>query len=195
MEINYVAAAKDIMSGNVSAPVAIYDIAEKAGVGVLIAKIDENGKKESEYKTLKAVFLLSEFLKQVLGNLGKDFPKGVDTHTFSLILYTVNALEKRLIVAYCIALQYLYFKNIIPVKEVTDNAILHEIDTESISYRLALHILIPESSLIDVLRSNGISRQDAKKSSDILDELSQTFLVSKIDVENRLEMRSEVTEV
>ena len=193
MDINYVAAARNIMQDNVTLPVPIYDIAERENIYVLTAKIAED--KESELQTVKAVFLVSEFLKKICNELKTDVPSESQNKTFSLLLYNANALERRLIVAYYVALQYLYFKKVISAKEVTGNAILREVNTDCASYRLAMNILIPESSLTDILRTKGISRQDAKMSSSILEQLSKTFLVSKVDVEKRLEMQSSSTEV
>lgn len=197
MDINYVAAARDIMQENVTLPVPIYDIAEKQSIYVLAAKVtgDNEPELQPELQTVKAVFLVSEFLKNICEELKTDAPSESQKKTFSLLLYTANALERRLIVAYCIALQYLYFKKAISAKEVTNNAILREVNTDCASYRLAMNILIPESSLTDILRAKGISRQDAKMSSSILEQLSKTFLVSKVDVEKRLEMQSSTAEV
>jgi len=192
MIIDYVKEAKSILDNfKEEVPIAVYDLADEKDISVLISQKSDVNKNSGSAEIIKGIFIVSSLLedpefKNKLGTIkGNQKCK-----SFSLFLYTANPLERRLIVAYYIGLVHLYFKQTITAQEVVNNAVLSSIDITSPFYTLALNILVPESKLVDILRDEGVNNYDAQNIPSVMNKLSELFLISKVDMERRLEKKA-----
>ncbi len=122
----------------------------------------------------------------------KPIPEEWKKYSFLLFIRVESPVERRLITAYYIALLHVMTNKLLDVETAKiisrKSAVLKSFDwLNNPVYELALHILIPEVLLSDFLREKNLSYKDALENEELIEFLSENFLVSKVDVIKRLE--------
>lgn len=107
----------------------------------------------------------------------------------SITVISTDIILVRILIAYNIAVNHLYGKRFLTEQEYLKASSKDTlIPTESDAYRIALHILVPEDSLCEALRNRGLTRHCENSR---VRELAHEFVVTPVDMENRLRYRGE----
>ena len=178
--MDYGSEASEILQklGDRKIPVEIYELAEIEKIKVLIRKTEDLDKIGREYP--KAMLAAKAVVKEIW----KDYNFGEEE--YFLFLTTKDSLERRLLNAFFIANKCIR-KNLLGNVHFIDS----NIETSDDAYKLALYLLMPSDSLDGELRDRDTTAIEAIKDESVITDLSEKFLVSKVDVANRLKLSKE----
>lgn len=179
--MDYGSEASEILQklGDRKIPVEIYELAEIEKIKVLIRKTEDLEKIGIEYpKAMLAAKAIVKGIWKDSYNFGEE--------EYFLFLTTKDSLERRLLTAFFVAKKCIK-KHLLGNVEFIDS----NIETSDDAYKLALYLLMPSDSLDGELRGRDTTAIEAIKDESVITDLSEKFLVSKVDVANRLKLSKE----
>lgn len=189
MKINYANEASKLLStlSRVDIPVEIYELAKKCNIHVLIRaqESDSNDSSGGDASNTKTMFLSEKLIHQLWQSTNPKELFPWEKSEYYLLINSDNSLERRLLTAYHIAEKHLAEKE---GKRIDGDIISQSIPTNTIVYNLALYILVPEDNISNFLREFELTTSEALSSNIAIEKLTQFFLVSKIDIVNRLKL-------